>query len=75
MDAVTDTDEGRYPDAVGSLVAASKDVARLTRERDEARAQVDRVRMLADDARRSSGGPYVATVDVLSLERALDGAS
>lgn len=34
--------EGRYPDAIGSLVGASRDVARLTRERDEARAQVAR---------------------------------
>lgn len=48
-------------------------------QRDEARAQLadrDRViaavRELAENARRHAGGPYTASVDALSIERALD---
>lgn len=46
--STTDTDAappestpGRYPDAVSSFVKAVRDIARLERERDEARAERD----------------------------------
>lgn len=37
--------EGRYPDAIRSFTKAARDIARLTRERDEARAERDHLKV------------------------------
>ncbi len=41
----TETTEGRYPDAIRSLTKAVRDIVRLERERDEARAQRDHLKV------------------------------
>ncbi len=41
----TETTEGRYPDAIRSLVKSAKDIARLERERDEALAERDHLKV------------------------------
>lgn len=77
-----ETTEGRYPDAIGSLVGASREIARLTRERDEARAATVRALALADFWDAScpmDGNPAYNRIDALfaanEIRRVISGAS
>lgn len=65
--------ENRAGGVPPDVLIPRRDLEALTAERDAAEAALVRVMALCTNARQHAGGPYTANVDVLSIERAVDG--